>query len=73
MPNKYILITTTTCTKCRAVKKSLIEKLGSDLVIINETDKDFNYLIEKYSLSSAPSLIDITDSKVIDIDNFLSS
>lgn len=69
--NHYILITTTTCTKCKIIKKALEEKFGKNLVVIDENNEDFNSICNKYNLSQAPSLIDLDSEEVVDIDKIL--
>lgn len=69
--NHYMLITTTTCTKCSVIKKALEEKFGKNLVVIDENNEDFNSICNKYNLSQAPSLIDLDSEEVVDIDKIL--
>lgn len=69
--NHYMLITTTTCTKCSVIKKALEEKFGKNLVVIDENNEDFNSICNKYNLSQAPSLIDLDSEEIVDIDKIL--
>ncbi len=69
--NHYMLITTTTCNKCSVIKKALSEKLGNNLVVIDENNEDFDSICKKYNLSQAPSLINLDNEEVVDIDKIL--
>ena len=68
---RYILATTTTCPKCPAIKKALMEKLGDNMIVVDENSDGFGDLIAEYGLHEAPSLIDQIEKKVVDISEIL--
>ena len=69
--SKYVLITTTTCSKCPAIKREL-ESMWLDFEVINETDEElFPKYVWEYDLVNAPSLIDIEEHRVINYESFL--
>jgi hypothetical protein len=69
--SRYVLVTITTCHKCPAVKRALLNA-GLDMRVINEKDEiEFPELVSKYGLQSAPALIDLEAKKVVNYEEFL--
>lgn len=69
--SRYVLITTTTCSKCPQVKRWL-EQIWLDFVVINENNEElFPMYVSEYDLVSAPALIDTEEHRVVNYEDFL--
>ena len=62
---KYLLVTTTTCIKCPSFKEIVKNKLQFDGEIINEQSLNFSEILQKYNISSAPTIIIFENEKEI--------
>jgi glutaredoxin len=58
-----ILLTTTTCPKCPAMKAWVSDNIKFDVRIVDETAPDFGDLLRKYGVTAAPTLIIEKDGK----------
>jgi len=68
-PNK-ILVTTTTCNQCPSWKSAI--KTRPDILIIDEQDKMFTDIVDRYEIKSAPYYIDLnpkTQEKIFGTDD----
>ncbi len=52
-----ILITTTTCPKCPAMKTWVADNVKFDVLIIDETHPEFADLLQTYNVTTAPTFI----------------
>ena len=69
--SRYVLITTTRCPKCPAIKKALLDS-GLDMRVINELNEvEFPKFVSEYGLQEAPALIDLQDKVVVDYNTLL--
>jgi glutaredoxin len=77
----YLLLTTTSCPKCPAMKEFIHEKLaGVSGEILDETSSNFIEEIQKYGVTVAPVLLIFKDEKEIfrgseicEVEDFLST
>lgn len=60
-----ILLTTTSCPKCPAMKAWVADNITFDVRIVDETAPDFGDLLAKYNVTAAPTLIIEQDGKEI--------
>lgn len=60
-----ILLTTTSCPKCPAMKAWVAGNINFDIRIVDETAPDFKDLLAKYNVTAAPTLILEQDGKEI--------
>ena len=69
--SRYLLVTTKRCCKCPWIKRDLL-KAWIDFKTINEDDEElFAQTVAKYDLREAPSLIDLVEDRVVNIDSIL--
>ena len=69
--SRYVLITTTRCPKCPAVKRALLNA-GLDMRVINElNEEEFPKLVSEYGLQEAPALIDLQDKVIVDYNTLI--
>ncbi len=52
-----ILLTTTSCPKCPAMKAWVADNIDFDVLVVDETHPEFTALLAKYSVTAAPTLI----------------
>ena len=52
-----ILLTTTSCPKCPAIKTWVTDNITFDVLVVDETHPEFTDLLRKYSVTNAPTLI----------------
>jgi len=52
-----ILLTTTSCPKCPAMKAWVADNINFDVLIVDENHPEFTDLLGKYSVTTAPTLI----------------
>ncbi len=52
-----ILLTTTSCPKCPAIKAWIADNIDFDVLVVDETHPEFTDLLAKYSLTTAPTFI----------------
>jgi hypothetical protein len=52
-----ILITTTTCPKCPALKAWVADNVKFDVLIVDEMHPEFTDLLQKYNVTAAPTFL----------------